>query len=151
MTGEQNLPTADRPDSELQGIDIRAALARGLLLDGVPRRALFTEAAIAASWQVQDLDIGPYPVVFLARFVRTGGILAALELPEPLIGAAPTALARDWLAAARSAGTGLAVERLFAQWLDMVAALVALRRCEADRRRSAAQAPATVPGRQNHG
>ena len=76
---------------------------------------------------------------------------AALELPEPLIGTAPTALARDWLTAARSAGTGLAVERLFAQWLDMVAALVALRRRETDRRRSATQAPATTPEGQHHG
>lgn len=109
------------------------------MLAGGARAALFTEGAIAASWQAQDLGIGPFPVVFLARCVRGMGIPAALELPEPLIGAQPTRLARDWMAAAAAAtvtaavtGSELARDELFAQWLETVAAVLATRRSVSD-------------------
>jgi hypothetical protein len=117
-----------RPDTDLRDLDVEAAIARGLVLDGPARKAMFTEAAIAASWHAQDLGVGPYPLAFLARCIRSMGIPAALELPEPLIGAQPTALARDWMAAAAGTGPDLARDELFARWLETIAALIATRR-----------------------
>lgn len=119
-------------------MDIAAAITRGLAPDGDghegdghggnARRTMFSEAAIAASWQVERLGIGPYPLRFLARHVRAAGCAGALNLPEPLIGAEATQLVRVWLTAASAADEGLAGDDQFAQWLDMVAALIAIRR-----------------------
>jgi hypothetical protein len=120
--------TALRPDAELAGVDVPAAISRGIAARGPLRTALFTDAAIAAAIEAGAMGIGPHPVGFLARFVRAGGIARALRLPEPLIGAEPTALARRWLEAALAAGTGVAQDQVFARWLEMVATLLAVRR-----------------------
>lgn len=127
-----------RQDGELRALDVPNALTRGLLVDGTPRRHLFSEAAIAASWQAQDLGVGPYPLRFLAGFVRSAGLDEALALDEPLNGAEPAALAREWFAAAGQAVRGgtaqqstaqqLAVEELLARWIELVATLIAVRR-----------------------
>lgn len=121
---------AFRADAEVHDLDVSTALARGLRFAGGPRRALFTEGAIAAALTVRGLGLGGFPVAFLARIVRTGGLAAALRLPEPLIGPEPTELAREWMHAAAATADGLEPsarldqERLFATWLDAVAALV---------------------------
>lgn len=120
--------TTIRPDSELAELDIDAAIAAGLSDDGAARRALYGAAAIAAALRLEPYGTGPYPVRFLARYVRAVGRSAALALPEPLIGAQPTILARQWLSAASTVDDGLAGDQAFAQWLDMVAALIAIRR-----------------------
>jgi hypothetical protein len=125
---------AVRPDAELAGLDVAAAISRGLGSDGEARHALFTEAAIAAAIEAEALGVGPYPVGFLARLVRAGGIIAALRLPEPLIGEERIALARRWLEAALAARTGVTQDQTFARWLEMVATLLAVRRSAADSR-----------------
>jgi hypothetical protein len=95
---------------------------------GAARSALFREVAIAASWQAEKLGIGPYPLSFLARYVRAAGVRGALELPEPLIGAERAELVRSWMSAAVAADTMPADDDLFAQWLDAVAMFLAVRR-----------------------
>jgi hypothetical protein len=117
-----------RPDVDLLGLDVEAAIARGMSWTGVARAVLFREVAIAASWQAQRLDVGPYPLTFLARYVRAAGIRGALDLPEPLIGAERVELVRGWLSAAITAEPAPADDDLFAQWLDAVAAVLAVRR-----------------------
>ncbi len=130
---------AVRLDSELAGLDVAAAISKGLGTDAHTRHALFTEAAIAAAIEAEALGVGPYPVGFLARVVRAGGVTAALRLPEPLVGAEPGALARCWLEAALAAGTGVNQDQVFARWLEMVATLLAVRR------RAAASRPGGAP------
>ncbi|MDH6118379.1 hypothetical protein ABH930_001379 [Kitasatospora sp. GAS204A] len=117
-----------RDDAELLGLDVATAITRGLLLDGGPRRALFTEAAIAACHEAEQAGLGPYPLSFLARHVRAGGFTAALDLPEPAPGARAQALVRGWIRAAAATGLDVSRELLFARWLAQVAALIALRR-----------------------
>jgi hypothetical protein len=90
-------------DAELAGLDVVAAIGRGIPADGQARQIMFTDAAIAAAIEAEELGVGPYPVAVLARVVRAGGVAEALRLPEPLIGAEPTALARRWLEAAVAA------------------------------------------------
>jgi hypothetical protein len=51
-----------------------------------------------------------------------------LDLPEPLIGAEATRLAHNWIAAASAVGAGIGSDDVFALWLEMVAALIAVRR-----------------------
>ncbi|MFD0277483.1 hypothetical protein ACFVHB_26740 [Kitasatospora sp. NPDC127111] len=121
--------TTIRPDAELiTGYDVEAALTRGLLIGGTPRRVLFGDAAIAASYQAEALSIGPYPLGFLARYVRAGGFTAALALPEPLNGREAAELVRGWLRAAAATGASVQREALFARWLASVALLITLRR-----------------------
>jgi hypothetical protein len=119
---------APQPDADLAGLDVAAAISSGLGADKGSRQVLFTQASIAAAIEAEALGIGPYPVAFLAKLVRAGGVTAALGLPEPLIGAEPTALARSWLEAAVPAGTAVAQDQEFARWLEMVATLLAVRR-----------------------
>jgi hypothetical protein len=119
---------AIRLDSELAGLDVAAAISRGIGAAGQSRHVMFTEAAIAAAIQAEALGVGPYPVGFLARFVRTGGVAAALRLPEPLVGAESCALARGWMEAALAAGSSVDADLVFARWLEMVATLMAARR-----------------------
>jgi hypothetical protein len=95
---------------------------------GAARSALFREVAIAASWQAEELGIGPYPLSFLARYVRAAGVRGSLELPEPLLGAERAELVRGWMSAAVAADTVPADDDLFAQWLDAVAMFIAVRR-----------------------
>ncbi|MFB7619688.1 hypothetical protein [Kitasatospora sp. NPDC056181] len=121
--------TTIRPDAELMtGYDVEAAITRGLLIDGSPRRVLFSDAAIAASYQAEALSVGPHPLGFLARYVRAGGFTAALALPEPVIGREAGELVRGWLRAAAATGAGVQREALFARWLASVALLITLRR-----------------------
>lgn len=126
MTTMQNRDP--RPDADLLGLDVEAGITQGMSWTGAARDALFREVAIAASWKAQELGAGPYPLTFLARYVRAAGIRQALELPEPLIGAERAELVRGWLAAAITAAATPADDDLFAQWLDAVAALLAVRR-----------------------
>lgn len=105
----------------MRGLDVETGLSMGMLLPGTARDAMFTEGALAASWQAQDLGVGPYPVAFLAECVRVLGVEAALQLPEPLIGQEPTALARRWLSAASGPSRNITRDDLFARWLDTVA------------------------------
>ena len=132
-------------DAELAGLDVVAAIGRGIPADGQARQIMFTDAAIAAAIEAEELGIGPYPVAVLARVVRAGGVAEALRLPEPLIGAEPTALARRWLEAAVAAAdntkaalaaadkaeaavaAGDKADLVFSRWLEMVATLVAVR------------------------
>jgi hypothetical protein len=116
-----------RPDAELAGFDVAAAISRGITAADGPRRAMFSDAAIAACNEAAALEVGPYPVAILGRVVRAGGVAAALRLPEPLIGAAPTALARRWLEAALAAGGTIEADLVFSRWLEMVATLLAVR------------------------
>jgi hypothetical protein len=113
-------------DAELAGVDVAAAIGRGIAADGAARQVMFTDAAIAAAIKAGELGVGPYPVAILGRVVRAGGVAAALRLPEPLIGAEPTALARRWLEAA--AGGDAEAGLVFSRWLEMVATLLAARR-----------------------
>lgn len=132
-------------DAELAGLDVVAAIGRGIPADGQARQVMFTDAAIAAAIEAEELGVGPYPVAILARVVRAGGVAEALRLPEPLIGTEPTALARRWLEAALAAAdnteAALAAadkaeaavaaadkaDLVFSRWLEMVATLVAVR------------------------
>jgi hypothetical protein len=129
---------AVRMDTELAGLDVAAAISQGIGGDTGARHSLFTEAAIVAAIEAEALGMGPYPMGFLARLVRAGGVTAALRLPEPLIGAEASTLARCWLEAALAAGTGVTQDQVFARWLEMVATLLAVRR------RAAASRPGEV-------
>jgi hypothetical protein len=120
--------TTIRPDRELADVDIEALIAAGLADEGPARRAMFTAGAIAAALRLEPHGVGPCPVRFLARYVRAAGRSAALALPEPLVGAEPMALARAWLTASSIVDEGLPADQVFARWLDMVAALIAIRR-----------------------
>ncbi|MFF9640871.1 hypothetical protein [Kitasatospora aureofaciens] len=72
--------------------------------------------------------MGDNPLGFLARYVRTGGFSAALDLPEPVIGREAGELVRGWLRAAAGAGANLQREVVFARWLAEVALLITMRR-----------------------
>lgn len=117
-----------RPDAELAGFDVAAAISRGIGSPGESRQAMFSDAAIAAVIEAEALGIGPYPVAILARMVRASGVAGALRLPEPLIGDEPTALARCWLEAALATGGTMEADLIFSRWLEMVATLLAMRR-----------------------
>lgn len=117
-----NLATATRL------ADDGRSTAAGVAQDGAARRQLFTAAAIAAALRLEPYGTGPYPLRFLARYVRAAGRSAALALPEPLVGEHPAIFARQWLSAASTVDDGLAGDQAFAQWLDMVAAIIAIRR-----------------------
>ena len=117
-----------RPDTELRDLDVEAAITRGMSWIGPARSALFRDVAIEASRQAQEAGVGPYPLTFLARYVRAAGIRGALELPEPLIDAEQAELVRGWMSAAVAADSGPADDDLFAQWLDAVAVFLAVRR-----------------------
>ncbi|MBO0869546.1 MAG: hypothetical protein J2P15_13370 [Micromonosporaceae bacterium] len=125
--------TRRRPDSELLDLDIPAAIAAGIAGGKVQHRSMFTDAAIAASLRLEEHGVGPYPVLFLAGYVRSAGRVAALALPQPLVGSEPAELARRWLAAScpadgAPAGDDIDADIMFARWLEMVAALLSLRR-----------------------
>jgi hypothetical protein len=46
--------------------EIETAITRGLLWPGAARRALLSEAAVAAAAELADPRVGPFPVEFLA-------------------------------------------------------------------------------------
>ncbi|MFJ9694753.1 hypothetical protein [Kitasatospora sp. NPDC101183] len=123
------VPATAVSDAELViGYHVEAALTRGLLLEGTPRRVLFGEAAIAACYQADALGTGPRPLAVLARIVRAGGFAAALDLPEPVMGREAGELVRGWVRAAAATGADLHREVLFSRWLEAVALFIGLRR-----------------------
>jgi hypothetical protein len=117
-----------RDDAELAGLDVAAAITRGLLLDGGPRRALFSEGAIAACHEAEQAGLGPIALGFLARHVRAGGFTAALDLREPAPGPQAQELVRHWIRAAAATGLDVNRELLFARWLAEVTGMLELRR-----------------------
>ncbi|MGO4649260.1 hypothetical protein AB4305_30620 [Nocardia sp. 2YAB30] len=118
-----------RRDEELRGIDVEAAIAAGMVEPDEARTALFGAAAVAAALHAEELEVGPYPLEFLAGCVRALGLDGALELREPLIGEQPTELVRGWMSAARPPRSPDALrDQLFARWLDAVAVVLAARR-----------------------
>ncbi|MFE3028886.1 hypothetical protein ACFXO9_31030 [Nocardia tengchongensis] len=117
-----------RPDEQLSGLDIAAAITDGIGEPGPARRAMFSGAAIAAAIRAERLAIGPYPLTFLAGCVRSLGLEGALRLPEPLIGEQRTVLAREWMSAAFAGSSPDVVrDEVFARWLGMVAVLLSAR------------------------
>jgi hypothetical protein len=50
-----------RPDAELAGLDVTAAISRSLGADRESRHTMFTQAAITAAIEAEALGIGPYP------------------------------------------------------------------------------------------
>lgn len=119
--------TGRRPDELLHGLDIEAAIVAGMPESG-EREGMFTDAVIAASHEAERLEVGPYPLGFLAGCVRSLGLRGALELPEPLIGAESTALVRRWMSAAdRASEAHVERDELFARWLERVAIMIAVR------------------------
>jgi hypothetical protein len=117
-----------RPDAELAGLDVPAAISLGITATDASSQAMLTDAAIAAAIEAGALGVGPYPVAILARVVRAGGVVGALRLPEPLIGVEPAILARSWLEAALAAGGTMEADLVFSRWLELVATLIAVRR-----------------------
>ncbi|MQY19512.1 hypothetical protein [Nocardia macrotermitis] len=142
--------TARRTDEMLRGLDVEAAIVVGMP-EGEARRAMFSDAALAASHLAEALGAGPYPLEFLAGCVRSMGLPGALELPEPLIGAERTELVRRWMSAAvqGAGGTDIARDELFARWLERVAVLIALRRQVASRGAVGPESPVEQSGAGN--
>lgn len=131
--GEADAAMRKRPDEKLRDLDIPAVIGMGVAGGEVERRRMLTDGAIAASLRLEDHGVGPYPVRFLAGYVRSAGRVAALALPQPLVGEAPGELARRWIAAScladdEASGDALDRDIAFARWLEMVAALLDLRR-----------------------
>lgn len=120
-------PTTQR-DSALRRVDIAAAITAGIPEQGPARVALFGDAVVAAALSAEELATGSYPLQFLASCVRSLGLDAAVELPEPLIGAERTELVRGWMSAARAEpGIDVARDDLFARWLEAVALVMSFR------------------------
>lgn len=118
-----------RRDEELCGIDVEAAIAAGMAEHDEARSALFGAAAVAAALHAEALEVGPYPLEFLAGCVRALGLDGSLELREPLIGERPTELVRGWMSAARPPRSPDALrDQLLAKWLEAVAVVLAARR-----------------------
>ncbi|MCX4092928.1 hypothetical protein [Nocardia sp. alder85J] len=118
-----------RPDDELWDLDVGQALRAGLGDDERARMFLFGDAAIAAARDAEDFGIAPYSMLFLSGCVRSMGLAAALELPEPVIGDEAVIVVRSWMIAAHTAaGADLSREFRFAQWLEAVGMLMSARR-----------------------
>lgn len=101
-----------RDDSRMSPDDVETAIARALRWGGTARAILLNDAALASAGALDDLDIGVFPVEFLAYCVRSMGLERAAELAEPLPGREASELARGWLVAAAQAGlAGGAVRR----------------------------------------
>ncbi|WP_019926013.1 hypothetical protein [Nocardia sp. BMG111209] len=137
----------ERPDEDLWELDVEAAVRAGLGDDEPAREFLFGDAAIAAARDAEDFGVGPYPMVFLSACVRSMGIVAALRLPEPVIGDEAVVAVRGWMSAAHAAaGPDLNREMRFAQWLEAVGMLMAARRSARDTGGAAADRGAGPPG-----
>ena len=109
-----------RTDDELLAVDVAEAVATALRsADPAPR--LLTGAATPAAVQAARAGVRPRSVRFLAEIVRRGGIAYAAGLPEPMPTPEQTALVRPWLAVAHGE------DRVFAGWLDAVAAIIEAR------------------------
>jgi hypothetical protein len=147
IAGTNELAMPVRQVAELADVNVAAAIRHGIGTAGEPRHVMFTDAAIAAAIQTEALGAGPYPVAILSRFVRAGGITAALRLPEPLVGVGSSALARSWLEAALAGGSSVAADLVFARWLEMVGTVMAARRSI----RSAPGSPSADPSQVGSG
>lgn len=123
-------PASLHTDDHMRGIDVPAAITRDLtdVVKDPGREAMYPGSAIAAALAAEELRVGAYPLGFLARYIRTAGLKAAQQLPEPLIRPAQADLVRGWMRAAAHAPAGVRRDDVFAQWLEMVAALLAARR-----------------------
>ncbi|MFD0275458.1 hypothetical protein ACFVHB_16360 [Kitasatospora sp. NPDC127111] len=117
-----------KTDDELRQLDVPALLRYGLAFAGPYRATLFGEGAIAAALAADRLGVLPRSVSFLAEVVRSGGAGYAAGLAEPLPGAEPTRLAREWLSSAATTATTTDGDQLLARWLDAVAEILGLRR-----------------------
>lgn len=129
MTAAIRTPSV-RAGGRMRGIDVPDALSRDLtdLVDGPAREAMLAGSAIAAALVAEELEVGAYPLGFLARFIRDAGLATALRLPVPLIRLAQADLVRSWMYAAAEAPAGTRRDDAFARWLEIVAALLAMRR-----------------------
>jgi hypothetical protein len=122
-------PGVHRTDEELRALDVAALLRDGLHAAADPARMeLFGDGVVAAALAADRLGVPPRSLAFLAEIVRRGGIGYAAGLPEPLPGAARSALARGWLEAAAEVSSGVDGDDELARWLDAVAVVVGVRR-----------------------
>ncbi|MFF4378068.1 hypothetical protein [Kitasatospora sp. NPDC001547] len=115
-------------DDELLRLDVSAMLRYGLAFAGPHRAALFGEGAVAAALAADRLGVLPRSLTFLAEVVRSGGARYAADLAEPLPGAEPARLARDWLGSAATTVTTVDGDQLLARWLEAVAEILGMRR-----------------------
>ncbi|MFI6445649.1 hypothetical protein [Kitasatospora sp. NPDC050543] len=115
-------------DGELSALDVPTLIRYGIAMGGAHRAVLFGEGAVAAGLAADRLGVIPRSLGFLAEVVRSGGTRYAADLPEPLPGAAPAGLAREWLATAAAVVQNVDGDETLARWLEAVAAILALRR-----------------------
>jgi len=110
---------------QLNNLDVAELLRTGLA--GPSRRELFAEGAAAATLALDREQTIPRSLTFVADIVRAGGTRYASELTEPLPTAAQIDTIRPWLLAAAEVAATPQEDDLFADWLDAVAAMIALR------------------------
>jgi hypothetical protein len=123
MTGDR------RFDAGLRTLDVASAVAAVTSNFTDDHGIALADAAVAAAVQLEDVRVGPNPVAFLVGCVRAMGLPDAQRLPEPLVGAQPTAMVRAWMTAAcPDAEPDVARDEAFARWLEMVAAVLRSRR-----------------------
>ena len=123
MTGDR------RVDATLRTLDVASALTAAMSSSPGTRAVSLAEAAVAGALQLEDLRVGPNPVDFLAACVRAMGLPDARLLPEPLVGAHPTAIVHTWMTAAcPSPEPDVARDEAFARWLETVASVLRSRR-----------------------
>jgi hypothetical protein len=123
MTGDR------RFDAGLRTLDVASVVAAAMSNSTDDQGIALADAAVAAAVQLEDVRVGPNPVAFLAGCVRAMGLPAARRLPEPLVGAQPTAMVRAWMTTAcPAAEPDVARDEAFARWLEMVAAVLRSRR-----------------------
>lgn len=118
-----------KTDVELAELDVVAMLRHGLAdIDGAAGQALFGEGAVAAAIVLDQLEVFPRSVTYLAEVVRHGGLRYAVTLPEPLPTPPQAEIARSWLAAAEEVSADIDGDRRMARWWEAVAAILAMRR-----------------------
>jgi hypothetical protein len=109
-----------RTDEEMLTVEV-AELVATALRTADPARQLLRDAAMPAALQAAAAGCRPRSVRFLAEIVRRGGIDFAAHLPEPMPAPEQTAVIHPWLAVAHGD------DRVFAGWLDAVAAIIETR------------------------
>jgi hypothetical protein len=123
-----------RTEQELVRTDLPALLRYGIAMAGAQRRALFGDGAVAAAVILDQLQVQPRAVAFVAQIVRRGGTRYAAGLEEPFPGEAAARTAKEWLAAAATVAGGTDDDETLARWFEAVAEILALRRSAAARR-----------------
>ncbi|MET9213220.1 MULTISPECIES: hypothetical protein [unclassified Nocardia] len=121
-------------DVEATATDISRLLIDGLTTPDARHPELFGIGAVGAAVRLDRLLTPPRAVAYLARVVAAGGTASAAALSDPLPDPRQSAVLRPWLDAAATVPAAIAVDDLFARWLDAVAAVLALR--TVDRRRT---------------